>query len=86
MSLSKFSDTLNLPYIVKGTSRIVSTHQTITGTLACYQLCTITNLTDRLKEPTRSKLIQWHGEHSNDEFIFDREINKYFVKVCLNEV
>ena len=32
---------------------------------------------DGLKEPARSKLIQRHGEHSNDEFIFDREIHDY---------
>ena len=44
--------------------------------LACYQLCTITN-PNGLKEPARSILIQWHGEHSNDEFIFDREIHEY---------
>ena len=32
---------------------------------------------DGLKEPARSKLIKWHGEHSNDEFIFNREIHQY---------
>ena len=32
---------------------------------------------DGLKEPTCSKFIEWHGEHSNEEFIFDHETHEY---------
>ena len=32
---------------------------------------------DGPKGPVRSKLIPWHGEYSNDEFIFDRDIYEH---------
>ena len=76
MSLSKFIETFNLPDVVKGTFPQCFNTQTITGTLACYQLGTITKPTV-LKKPLVLNLIQWHGGHSNDEFIFDREIHEY---------
>ena len=43
MPLSKFSDTFNLLDVVKTRFCIVSIHQTITGRLACYNVCIITN-------------------------------------------
>ena len=81
MPLSKFSDTFNLPDVVKGTfpqyfnTRNNYGYAGLLPALHYYE-------SDGLKEPTRSKLIQWHDEHSNDEFIFDSKIHEY----CMADV
>ena len=66
--LSKFSDTFNLPDVVKGTFphcfNTPNNHGYV-GLLPALHYYE----PDGLKEPARSKLIKWHGEHSNDEFI-----------------
>ena len=76
MPLSKFSDTFNLPDVVKGTFphcfNTPNNYRYI-GLLPAPHYYE----PDGLKEPARSKLIKWHDEHSNDEFIFDREIHEY---------
>ena len=76
MPLSKFSDTFNFSDVVKGTFPYCFNTPNNYGyvgllpSLHYYE-------PDGLKEPARSKHIQWHGEHSNDEFIFDSEIHDY---------
>ena len=68
MPLSKFSDTFNLPDVAKGTfphclnTRNNDGYADLLPALHYYE-------PDGLKEPARFRLIQWHGEHSNDEFI-----------------
>ena len=81
MPLSKFSDTFNLPDVVKGTFPHcfnIPNNYGYVGLLPALHYYE----PDSLKEPARSKLIKWHGEHSNDEFIFDREIHEY----CMADV
>ena len=76
MPLSKFSDTFNLPDVVKGAfPHCFNTpnnygYVDLLPDLHYYE-------PNGLKEAARSKLIQWHSEHSNDEFIFDCEIHEY---------
>ena len=76
MSLSKFSDKFNLPDVVKGTFKHcfnTPTNYGYVGLLPAMQ----NYEPECLKEPARSKLTQWQGEHANDEFNFDREIHEY---------
>ena len=76
MPLRKFSDTFNLSNVVKGTFHHcfnIPHNYGYVGLLPALHHYE----TDGLKEPARSKLIKWRGEHSNDEFIFDREIHEY---------
>ena len=69
MLLSKFSDTLNLPDVVKGMFPHCFNTQNNFGYVGLHYY-----KPDGFKEPARSKLI---GEYSNDKFIFDREIHEY---------
>ena len=76
MPLSKFSDTFNLPNVVKGTfPHCFNTPNNYgyVGRLPALHYYE----PDCLKEPARSRLIQWHGE-----FIYDREIHEY----CMADV
>ena len=91
MPLSKLIDIFNLPDVVKGTFPhcfIIPNNYGYVGLLPALHYYE----PDGLKEPARSKLIKWHGEHSNDELIFDREIHEYctadvaLLKVWLHEV
>ena len=76
MPLSKFSDTFNLPDVMKGTFPHCFNTPNNYGYVGLLPALHYYE-PDGLKEPARSKLIKWHGEHSNDEFIFDREIHEY---------
>ena len=69
MSFSKFSDTFNLSDMVKGTFPHCFNTPNNYGYVGLVPVLHYYE-PDGLKEPARSKLIQWHGEHSNDEFIF----------------
>ena len=76
MPLSKFSDTFNLHDVVKGTLPYcfnTPTNYVYVGLLPALHYYE----PDGRKEPDRFKFIQWHSEHSNDEFIIAHEIYKY---------
>ena len=81
MSLSKFSDMFNLPDVVEGTFPHCSNTANNYGYVGLIPALQYYE-PDCFKEPARSRLIQWHGEHLNDEFIFDREIHEY----CMADV
>ena len=76
MPLSKFSDIFNLPDVVKGTLTHCFNTPNNYGYVGLLRALHYYE-PNGFKEPARSKLIKWHGEHSNDEFIFDREIHEY---------
>ena len=81
MPLTKFSDTFNLPDVVKGMFPHCFNTPNKYGYVGLLPAMHYYE-PDALKEPAHSKLIKWHGEHSNDEFIFDREIHEY----CMADV
>ena len=76
MPLSKFSDTFNLPDVVKDTCPHCFNTPNNYGYVGLLPALHYYEPNGH-KEPARCKLIKWHGEHSNDEFIFDREIHQY---------
>ena len=76
MPLSKFTDTFKLPGVMKGTYPHYFNTPNNYGYVGLLPALHYYE-PDGLKEPARSKLIKWHGDHSNDEFIFDREIHLY---------
>ena len=68
--------TLNLPNVVQGMFPHCFNKQNnywYIGLLPALHYYEV----DGLKEPLCSTLIKWHGEHSNDVFIFYREIHEY---------
>ena len=73
LSLSKFSKTFKLKYTFPHCFNTPSTYYGYVGLLPALHYYEPGGLNDHI----RSKLIQCHSEHSNDEFIFDREIHDY---------
>ena len=76
MPLSRFSDTFNLPNVVKGTfPHLFNTRHNYkyVGPLPDLHYYG----PDGLKEPARTNLIDWHNDHANDEFNFSKEIHEY---------
>ena len=76
MPLSRFSATFNLPNVVKGTFphlfNVVDNYKYIGRLPALHYYDP-----DGMKEPGRSKLIEWHREHADNEFEFSKEIHQY---------
>ena len=62
MPLSKFTDTFNLPDVVSGTFLHCFNTPNNYGYVGLLPTLHYYEPND-LKEPTRSKLIKWHGEH-----------------------
>ena len=73
MSLSKLGDTFNLPDEVKHTLP----HCFNTNDYYGYVSQIPAYESNGLNEPAGSKLIEWHDEYSNDEYICDCEIQEY---------
>ena len=76
MPLSRFSATFNLPNVVKGTFphlfNVVDNYKYVGRLPALHYYDP-----DGMKEPGRSKLIEWHREHADNEFEFSKEIHQY---------
>ena len=76
MPLSRFSATFNLPNVAKGTFphlfNVVDNYKYIGRLPALHYYDP-----DGMKEPGRSKLIEWHREHADNEFEFSKEIHQY---------
>ena len=76
MPLCRSSATFNLPNVVKETFshlfNVVDNYNYI-GSLPALQYYD----PDGMKEPGRSKLIEWHREHADNEFEFSKEIHQY---------
>ena len=70
MPLSKFSETFQLRDMVKGTFPHCFNSPNNYGYVGILPAL-------YYYKPARYKLIEWHCEYSNDEFIFHSEIHKY---------
>ena len=81
MSLSKFSDTFSLPDVMKGTFPHCFNTPNNYGYVGLLPGMLYYD-PDGFKESAHSKLLRWHGEHSNVEFIFDSKIHEY----CMADV
>ena len=81
MPLSRFSSTFGIDNIEKGAFPHLfntPTNYNYRGPLpALHYFCP-----DSMKPSSRSKLMKWHSEHSEDQFNFREEIKKY----CIDDV